>query len=179
MTDKNYKGYKDSPIFVQLTIIHDFTAEFTALYIDYKSRTRDQMDQAARSAKQCWAEGFLQKSSESRLKMFGVTRGSLEELLHDYQDYLRQHQLSLWNQNDPRSLAIRRIAYNNYKGYNDYKRYISPPESAANCMICLINQTNQLVDQKYRWEEKKFIEEGGFREQLLKKRLDYRQNNHF
>ena len=85
MTDKNYKGYKDSPIFVQLTIIH------------------------------------------------------------------RQHRLSLWNQNDPRSLAIRKIAYNNYKNNDDYKRYISPPE---------------LVDQKYRLEEDK-------------KRLEYRQNNYF
>lgn len=167
-------GYKDSPVFIQLTIIHDFTAEFIKLYIDYKSRTRDQMDQAARSSKQCWAEGFLQKSLENRLKMIGVTRGSNEELLNDYQDFLRQRSLPLWGKDDKRAVAVRRLAYKDYKNYNDYKVYMRSPEEAANAMICLINQTNQLIDQKYRWEEEKFVKEGGFRENLLKKRLAYR-----
>lgn len=172
----NYQGYKSSPVFIQLTIVHDFTAEFIMLYIDYKSRTRDQMDQAARSSKQCWAEGFLQKSLEGRLKMIGVTRGSSEELLNDYQDYLRQHKLEIWDKSDPRSLAIRKIAYKNYKDYNDYKIYLKDPEEAANAMIILINQTNQMIDQKYRWEEEKFAKEGGFRERLFKKRMEYKRN---
>ena len=87
--------------------------------------------------------------------MIGVTRGSNEELLNDYQDYLRQHKLKIWDKSDPRSLAIRKIAYNNYKSYNDYKVYLKDPEEAANAMIILINQTNQMIDQKYRWEEEK------------------------
>ena len=185
-TDKNYKtynnyndykGYKDLPFFQQATIIHDFTAEFTQKYIDYKSRTRDQMDQAARSGKQNIAEGYLQKSLEGKLKLLGVARGSLEELLNDYLDYLRQHQLAIWDKNDPRSLTIRRIVYKVYKNYNDYKNYISPPETAANTMVVLINQTNQLLDQKLRWTEEQFVKEGGFRENLLKKRLQYKNEN--
>ena len=180
-TDKNYnnyndyKGYKSLPFFRQAEIIHDFTAEFTKLYIDYKSRTRDQMDQAARSGKQNIAEGYLQKSIEGKLKLLSVARGSLEELLNDYLDYLRQHQLMIWDKDDSRSLAIRKIAYKVYKDYNDYKDYISPPETAANTMVILINQTNQLLDQKLRWTEEQFVKEGGFRENLLKKRLEYRQ----
>ena len=77
-----------------------------------------------------------------------------------------------------RAVAIRKIAYNNYKSYNDYKGYLGSPEGAANCMICLINQTNQLMDQKYRWEEEKFAKEGGFREKLFKKRMEYKKNEH-
>ena len=171
----DYKGYKSLPFFRQAEIIHDFTAEFTQKYIDYKSRTRDQMDQAARSGKQNIAEGYLQKSIEGKLKLLSVARGSLEELLNDYLDYLRQHQLMIWGKDDPRSLAIRRLVYNSYKDYNDYKDYISPPETAANTMVILINQTNQLLDQKLRWTEEQFVKEGGFRENLLKKRLEYRK----
>ena len=134
------------------------------------------MIQAARSGKQNIAEGYLQKSVEGKLKLLGVARGSLEELLNDYLDYLRQHHLSIWSKDDPRSLEIRKIVYNHYKSYNDYKGYISPPETAANTMIILINQTNQLLDQKLRWLEEEFVQEGGFRENLLKKRLEYRKN---
>lgn len=173
---KNYNGYKDLPFFRQAEIIHDSTAEFTKKYIDYKSRTRDQMDQAARSGKQNIAEGYLQKSIEGKLKLLGVARGSLEELLHDYLDYLRQHQLPIWDKNDPRSLVIRKIVYKPYKDYNDYKNYISSPETAANAMVILINQTNQLLDQKLRWTEDEFVKKGGFREKLLQKRLRYRNS---
>ena len=178
------EGYKSSPIFQQLTIIFDFTTEFCQIYIDigykyykgYKSYSRqsDQMIQAARSAKQCYAEGFLQKSLEGRLKMLGVTRGSLEELLQDYLDFLRQRDLKLWPKDSAEALAIRGLACKRYKSYNDYKVYMRSPEEAANAMNCLINQTNRLVDQKYHWEEEKFIKEGGFRENLFKKRANRR-----
>jgi four helix bundle suffix protein len=170
-----YKGYKSLAVYQQTEIIYDFTAEFTKLYIEAKSRTRDQMVQAGRSGKQNIAEGYLEKSFESRIKLLGVARASLEELLNDYQDFLRQRNLRLWEKDSAGARQVRGLAYNRYKNYNDYKNYISPPEAAANAMICLINQTNQLLDQKLRWSEEKFIKEGGFRENLLKKRLAYRQ----
>ena len=168
-------GYKSLPFYRQAEIIHDFTAEFTKLYIDYKSRTKDQMEQAARSGKQNIAEGYLQKSVEGKLKLLGVARGSLEELLNDYLDYLRQHNLKIWDKDDPKSMAIRRLVYNDYNDYKNYKDYISLPETAANAMVILINQTNQLLDQKLRWLEEDFVKNGGFRENLLKKRLEYRR----
>lgn len=171
----NYKGYKTSPIFGQLTIIFDFTSDFTTQYIA-SHRRKDQLDEAARSAKQCWAEGALEKSIESRLKLWGVARASLEELLQDYLDFLRQRSLPLWGKDSAKARGVRALAYKHYKSYNDYKGYIGNPEGAANVMITLINQTNQLMDQKYRWEEDKFVKEGGFREKLFRKRIQYKTN---
>jgi len=132
------------------------------------------MTQAARSDKQNIAEGYLQKSLESRIKLLGVARGSLEEFLQDYQDFLRQKGLRLWAKDSSEAQTARKLVYNNYKSYNDYKIYIENPEPAANAMICLINQTNQLLDQKLRWTEEKFVKESGFRENLFKKRIAYR-----
>lgn len=183
----NSGGYKSLAIFKQAEIIQDFTVEFTSRYIDKKSRTKDQMDQASRSSKQCIAEGYLQKSMEGRIKLLGVSRGSYEELLNDYLDFLRQRGLLLWDKNSPDSKTVRGLVYKNYKIYNnykiytpsykDYQKYLDSPESAANAMVCLINQTNQLLDQKIRWTEEKFVKEGGFRENLFKKRIEYREKN--
>ena len=170
----NYKGYKSLPFYIQTEIIYDFTVEFCKQYIDYKSRTKDQMEQAARSGKQNIAEGYLQKSVEGKLKLLGISRGSLEELLNDYQDFLRQSSLGVWDMRSSKAQAVRRLVYNRYNNYKNYKIYVSQPEMAANTMVCLINQTNQLLDQKLRWLQDKFVKEGGFRENLLKKRLEYR-----
>ncbi len=165
-------GYKNLPFFKQSEIIYDFTVEFVKNYIDYKSRTKDQMEQAARSGKQNIPEGYLQKSLEGRIKLLGVARGSLEELLNDYQDFLRQRGLKLWEKDSTKARAVRGLVYNHYSGYNNYKIYMSSPEDAANAIICLINQTNALLDQKLRWLEEKFVNEGGFRENLFRKRME-------
>lgn len=174
----DYKGYKSLPFFIQSEIIYDFTVEFAGKYIAYNSRTRDQMTQAARSGKQNIAEGYLQKSIESKLKLLNVARGSLEELLNDYGDFLRQNALPLWDRDSAKAREVRALAYNSYKSYSDYKDYISSGEAACNAMICLINQTNQLLDQKLRWLEERFVKEGGFRENLLAKRLAFRNKSY-
>lgn len=169
-------GYRNLPFFRQTEIIYDFTVEFVQKYIDYKSRTKDQMEQAARSGKQNIPEGYLQKSLEGRIKLVGVARGSLEELLNDYLDFLRQRGLRLWDKDSEKAREVRALGYKNYKSYNDYKIYIENPEEAANAMVCLINQTNSLLDQKLRWLEEKFVNEGGFRENLFKKRMDRKKD---
>lgn len=167
------KGYKSLPFYVQSEYIYDFTVEFCKLYIDFKSRTKDQMEQAARSGKQNIAEGYLQRSFEGKIKLLGVARASLEELLNDYQDFLRQKGFAVWEINSEKSQAVRRLVYKPYNSYKNYKIYIKNPENAANTMLCLINQTNQLLDQKLRWTEERFVKEGGFRENLFKKRREY------
>jgi four helix bundle suffix protein len=170
------QGYKGLPFFKQAEIIYDFTIEFCDRYVDSKSRTKDQMIQATRSGKQNIAEGYLQKSIEARIKLLGVARGSLEELLNDYYDFLRQKNFELWAKDSAEARKVRALVYNRYNSYNNYKIYINSPESAANAMVCLINQTNQLLDQKLRWLEERFVKEGGFRENLFKKRMDYRKS---
>lgn len=169
-------GYKSLPFFKQSEIIYDFTAAFCDRYVTGYTRTKDQMVQAARSGKQNIAEGYLQKSVESKLKLLNVARGSLEELLNDFEDFLRQKQLPLWEKNSPQAQTVRRLVYNRYNCYNSYNNYIKSPENAANSMITLINQTNQLLDQKLRWLTDQFVKEGGFRENLLRKRLQYKNS---
>lgn len=167
-------GYKTLAFFKQSEIIYDFTVQFTDSYIDKRSRTHDQMVQAARSGKQNIAEGYLQKSLKGRIKLLGVSRGSLEELLNDYLDFLRQKGLPIWTQDDSRAQKVRNKVYNNYNDYKNYNIYLFSPEQAANAMICLINQTNRMIDQKLRWLEEKFISEGGYSENLFKKRLAHK-----
>lgn len=166
-------GYKSLAFFIQSSIIYDFTVQFVKRYIEKGSRTVDQMVQAARSGKQNIAEGYLQKSFENKLKLISVSRASLEELLNDYCDFLRQKNLKLWDKNSSFSQRVRRLAYRDDKSYQTYEKYLLNPESAANAMICLINQTNKLLDQKIRWLEEDFVKQGGFRENLFRKRREY------
>jgi len=150
------RGYKTLPFYIQSEIIHDFTVEFCSKYIDYKSRTKDQMEQAARSGKQNIAEGYGQQKDSSKIMLLKVSRGSLEELLVDYQDFLRQKNLPLWDKDDLKAKRVRSLVYKidkDPKNYNLYKPYLGDPAEAANAMICLINQTNMMLNRKIKWLE--------------------------
>jgi four helix bundle suffix protein len=137
------------------------------------------MVQAARSGKQNIAEGSTASGTSKKfeLKLVGVARASLEELLLDYQDFLRQRYLPLWGKNHPQAQKIRKLAYASNRSYITYKAYIegTPPEVAANALICLIHQTNFLLDQQLRQLEKQFLEQGGFTEKLYHTRLKARR----
>lgn len=145
--------------------------------MSYKSnksyRTYDQMVQAARSGRQNIAEGsqVSATSKKSEIKLIGVARASLEELLNDFEDFLRQRGLKLWEKDDPRSIAIRRIAYMSDKSYTTYSSYLADPESAANTIICLLHQANYLLDKQLQSLEQSFVTQGGYTETLFRKRL--------
>ncbi len=165
-----YGGYRELKSFQHAELVYDSTVKFCDRLIDRRSRTHDQMVQAARSGRQNIAEGS-QASGTSRkfeLKLVGVARASLEELLLDYEDFLRQRGLSLWGKDHPTAQTVRRLAYENNRSYSTYRFYIetAPPEVAANTIICLIHQTNYLLDQQLRQLEKDFLEKGGFTERL-------------
>ena len=115
-------------------------------------------------------------SKKFELRLVSVARASLEELLLDYQDFLRQRKLPLWQKNHPVAQKIRKLAYASNRSYMTYKTYITQdsPEVAANTMICIIHQTNYLLDKQLRALEKEFLENGGFTERLYQARKNYR-----
>jgi four helix bundle suffix protein len=107
----SYPTYKNLISYRQAVIICDITVEFCKKYVSFKSRTVDQMEQAARSGKQNIVEGCAasKHNPQTEIKLLGVARASFEELLEDYLDFLRQHGLSIWAKDDPRALAIRNL----------------------------------------------------------------------
>lgn len=167
-------GYRNLKSYQTAEIIYDATAVFCDLFVNKRSRTHDQMVQAARSGKQNIAEGSMVSgtSKKSELKLIGIARASLEELLLDYHDFLRQRGLLLWEKSHPQAQAIRKLAWEKNRSYTTYRTYIesSLPEVAANTLICLIHQANYLLDQQLRQLGKQFLKEGGFTEKLYQAR---------
>lgn len=193
MTDKTngtnrlippHGGYRNLRSYQTTTLIYDLTVEFCDRYVDgtnktyrtYKSRMTDQMVQAARSGRQNIAEGSQASgtSKKTELKLVGVARASQAELLADYEDFLRQRGLAQWAKDDPRAKAVRELAYKSDKSYKTYRSYLTDPEQAANCAICLIHQANYLLDRQLSSLEKQFLEEGGFTEKLYWARKRHR-----
>jgi restriction system protein len=164
-------GFRDLKSYQMSEIVYDATVVFCDRWIGRRSRTHDQMVQAARSGKQNIAEGSMASGTSKKfeLKLVGVARASLEELLLDYHDFLRQRNLSLWQKNHPQAQKIRKLAYASNRSYKTYIEGV-PPEVAANALICLIHQTNFLLDQQLRQLEKQFLEQGGFTEKLYRAR---------
>src|SRR5688572_17068587 len=165
-------GYRQLKSFQQSELVYDATVKFCDRFIDKLSRTHDQMVQAARSGRQNIAEGSQASGTSKKfeLKLVGVARASLEELLLDYEDFLRQRGFKLWSKDHPTAELVRRLAYEKNRSYLTYAPYIdtAPAEVAANTVICLIHQTNYLLDQQLRQLERAFLQEGGFTERLYR-----------
>jgi four helix bundle suffix protein len=184
MTYKTYKtypssakaGYEKLLVYWLAVDISDLTTIFCERYIRKNSRTFDQMIQAARSGKQNITEGSLSRSVESNLKLISVARSSYGELLEDFRDFLRQKNLRIWDKNDPRILSMRQLgpSYKTYKTYETYKSYLSHPKTFANLMLTLCFKQGYLLDKLLQALKEKFIREGGFRENLFKERINFR-----
>ncbi len=165
-------------------IIHDLTVEFVKKYIDYKSRTRDQMEQAARSGKQNIVEGVSAgaTSKSSEIKLLGVANASFEELLMDFEDYLRQNHLEIYPKTDPKVTAFRQKAYqlSNLRNLSDLGNLIQKaelpenPQDAANFLLTLSHLVTYLLSKQIVAVKDKFIQEGGLNEQLYKARTKQR-----
>lgn len=168
-------GYRKLKSYQTATLVYDFTVEFCDRFVrDY--RLRDQMVHAARSGRQNIAEGCQASgtSKKTEIKLVGVARASLEELLIDYEDYLRQRKLTQWTKDHPVASAVRALAYHENRSYATYKSYLQDAHSAANTLLCLIHQANYLLDQQLRALEQQFLQEGGFTERLYKFRKAHR-----
>ena len=161
-------------------VIYDFTFRFCEKFLTTGDRTRDQMIQAARSGKQNIAEGSKASvtSTETEIKLMNVARASLEELLLDYQDFLRVRDFPHWAKNSKEALYARKLGSAPDESYETYRPFMDtrPPEVLANIAICLIHQTNYLLDQLVRRLEKDFVEKGGLRERMTRARLNHRES---
>lgn len=186
-------GYRKTVSFQTATIIYDATYWFCEKYLHPRSRTVDQMVQAARSGRQNIAEGSRASatSSQTELRLLNVARASFEELLLDYEDFLRHRRLAQWAPNSAEAVAVRQVPQRFKKNQtvrsdrtdltelSDQERWAlyapwlehENPSARANALICLINQANCLLDQQIAALERQFVEGGGYSEQLAAARL--------
>jgi four helix bundle suffix protein len=171
-------GYEKLLSFQKARIVYDGTVHFCDRWIDKRSRTHDQMVQAARSGKQNIVEGSQASdtSKETEIKLTKVARASLEELLEDYRDYLRVRDLEEWTKEHPYAARLRELNREPNANYDTFRKGIEHPDPsiAANVIIGLIKVTNYLLDQQIRRLEQDFLKEGGLRERMTQARLTAR-----
>ncbi|MBI5206116.1 MAG: four helix bundle protein [Nitrospirae bacterium] len=174
-------GYRNLKSYQTAEIVYDATVVFCDRFIDRRSRTHDQMVQAARSGVQNIAEGSMASatSKKTELKLTGVARASLEELLLDFEAFLRQKGLSMWAKDSSEALAVRKKYLSDESDTSDrsdpYSFKTATAEVAANTLICLINQASYLLGRQLQRLEQQFLTEGGFTERLYHARQQARR----
>lgn len=172
-------GYKYLLTYQYSLVIYDLTSEFCPLFLPGREflRQRDQMTQAGRSGKQDIVEGYELNSLEGYIKFLGISKGSIKELEEDCEDYLRQRGLEVWDKDDPRMRKLRevRVVREPFPHIPQYPHIPHDPELAANLLIMLCQRTNYLLEKQIESLRRKFVKEGGFRENLFRERLEERK----
>lgn len=175
-------GYRKLRSFQCAQLVYDATVVFCNRFVEKRSRTHDQMVQAARSGVQNIAEGSMASatSKKTELKLTGVARASLEELLLDYEDFLRQRGLRIWAKDSPEAMGVRKKYQSDGSDKSDrldtYGISNATPEAAANTLICLTNQASFLLGRQLQKLEQQFLNEGGFTEKLYRARSEARKS---
>jgi four helix bundle suffix protein len=171
-------GYRNLISYQKAEIIYDGTVYFTTRFFKKSDRTIDQMVQAARSGKQNIVEASMASatSKETEIKLTNVAKASLEELLIDYEDFLRIRNLPIWGKDHWLTLRFRELNRTPNATYQTYIKAIENenPEICANSMICLIKIATYLLARQIQQLEKDFLERGGLRERMTKARIDRR-----
>jgi four helix bundle suffix protein len=168
-------GYKNLLSYQKAEIVYDATVYFCDRFIDRRSRTHDQMIQAARSGKQNIIEGSMASatSKEMEIKLTNVARASLEELLADYRDFLRARGAQEWPKDHPGARRLR--ALNRIPGatYETFRRGIEHRDAAisANVILGLIRVASFLLARQIAKLEADFVDHGGLREGMTRARL--------
>lgn len=174
--------YRNLRVYQVTEIIYDITYHFCQRFLQKGDRTIDQMVQAARSGKQNIAEGnqAAATSSEAEIKLTNVAKASLEELLDDYEDYLRVRGLQQWGQQHPRYDAMRQYARSEQIS-RDYAIQIQKmnDEEIANLCITLIHQAMYMLHKLLETMQDRFVTEGGIKERMFQARIDYRNSRSF
>jgi four helix bundle suffix protein len=169
--------YRYLRVYQVTEVIYDITYYFTYRYLRRGDRTVDQMVQAARSGKQNIAEGnqAAATSAEMEIKLTNVAKASLEELLIDYEDYLRVHNLQQWGKLHPRYEKMRQYARSEQimKEY-PWKIKLMNDEEIANICITLIHQAIFMLHKLLETMQNRFVTEGGIKELMYQSRSSYR-----
>ena len=170
--------YQELLSYRKAQIVYDLTYGFCRRFLIQGDRTIDQMVQAARSGKQNIVEGTKASgtSKEMEIKLINVARASLEELLEDFRDFLRVRNLLLWEKDSKEAVFARKLGNKPEATYETYRSFCETrsAEVVANIALCLIHQTNYLLDQQIRRLERDFVEQGGLRERMTRVRLQQR-----
>ena len=171
--------YRNLRVYQVTEIIYDITFYFAHHYLSQGDRTVDQMVQSARSGKQNIAEGnqAAATSGETEIKLTNVAKASLEELLDDYEDYLRVRHLPQWNNQHPRYEKMRAYARSE-KIKQEYAQKIQlmNDEEIANLCITLIHQAIYMLYKLLVTMQDRFVREGGIKERMYQSRVSYRKN---
>jgi four helix bundle suffix protein len=174
-------NYRELLSYRKAEVVYDLTFRFCKRFLAQTDRTIDQMVQAARSGKQNIVEGSKASgtSKETEIKLTGVARASLEELLVDYYDLLRVRDLPVWEKENCEARVVRRLGRDPHVTYEDYREFCETRslQTVANIAICLIHQKNYLLDRQIRRLELDFVEEGGLRERMMRARQQHRDGS--
>lgn len=170
-------SYRTLRAFQVATVIYDITYHFAHNFLDKGDRTIDQMVQAARSGRQNIAEGnaAATTSRETEIKLTNVAKASLQELLLDYEDFLRLRGLCQWTATDPRTEQTRRFC----RSHSDPADFTGPigersAETVANIAIVLIHQADTLLAGLLERQKADFLANGGIREEMARARRERR-----
>lgn len=173
-------NYKKLISYRKSEAIYDITFIFCSRFMSKGDRTIDQMVQAARSGKQNIIEGSVASatSSATEIKLMNVAKASLQELLADYEDYLRTRGLRQWEEDSTELLKMRELG----RRHNDsafYRELIETrsDETIANIAIVLIKQADYLLYKQIERLGERFLREGGFREKMIRMRTAERSKN--
>jgi len=163
-------GYKKLIVYRKSDVVYEGTVVFCRRFLPaHGDRTVDQMTQAARSCKQNIAEGSSASGTSKRteLKLTGVARATLDELMEDYQDYLKSHGLAIWAPDDERAAYARNFAKER-NDWADWKEIFEtrPAETLANLMLTLCNQTSYMLAKMMARQETEFQRNGGVTERM-------------
>ena len=170
-------SYRKLHAFLKAEAIYDLTYYFLQGHIAKSDRTYDQMLQAARSGKQNIVEGRSDaaSSAEMEIKLDSVARGSLHELLNDYEDYMRTRCIEIWTAMHPRAKRLRNVCAEN----NDTAFYIGlaprlNDEEFCNLMLTLIHHTISMIGKMIDLVKQDFLNKGGIKEQMYRAGINYR-----
>src|SRR5580692_2948362 len=187
-------GYEKLRSYKVAEAVYDATVVFCDRFIEKRSRTHDQMVQAARSGVRNISEcsGASATSRKTEIKLTNVARASLsDELLKDYKSFLIQRGLRVWHKDSREALAMRErlkqdvaparppgksgaVRLTGLAGLSDFVAR-AEPELAANAMLCAVNQAAYLLRRQVEQQSRDFLKKGGFTERLYAARVNARR----